>query len=234
MNGLQVARKVYNRDDGKDSYAKVKMLLINRDGHKRLRTLIIATKDYGELKKTFIRFYSPADIAGTAFLTWEHKDGDNDQFLYLPVLRRVRRVVSTQKGHHFVNTDFTYEDLQRRKIDEDTHKILKIETYDGHPCWVLKSIPKNKDSSQYGKRISWIAQGIYIPLKVAFYNRRGQLVKRLFNRNLKKIDGIWTVIDTEMQDLRRNHRTYMRIVEIHYNSGIPDRVFTKEYMMHGG
>ena len=105
LDGLQIAKKVYDRDDGKDSYAKVKMLLIDKNDRKRLRTLITASKDYGSVSKSLTRFYTPADIDGTAFLTWENKDGDDDQFLYLPALRRVRRVVSAQKKNRFVNTN---------------------------------------------------------------------------------------------------------------------------------
>jgi len=233
LDGLQIAQKVYDRDDGKDSYAKVKMLLIDKNGRKRLRTLITAVKDYGSVSKSFTRFYTPADIDGTAFLTWENNDGDDDQFLYLPALRRVRRVVSNQKKNRFVNTDFTYEDLQRRKVDQDTHRILKTETYDDRLCWVLESIPVENANSQYSRRVSWVAQDLYIPLKVEFYDKRRRLVKQLLNRNLKKIDGFWTVMDAEMQDLNKKTRTLMRISEIKYNRGIPDRVFTKEYMMHG-
>ena len=191
------------------------------------------SKDYGSVSKSFTRFYTPADIDGTAFLTWENNDGDDDQFLYLPALRRVRRVVSNQKKNRFVNTDFTYEDLQRRKVDQDTHRILKTETYDDRLCWVLESIPVENANSQYSRRVSWVAQDLYIPLKVEFYDKRGRLVKQLLNRNLKKIDGFWTVMDAEMQDLNKKTRTLMRISEIKYNRGIPDRVFTKEYMMHG-
>ena len=152
LDGADVARRVYDRDDGRDSYAKVMMLLIDKRGKKRLRTLITAVKDYGPVSKSFTRFYTPASIDGTAFLTWENEGDDNDQFLYLPSLRRVRRVVSSQKSNRFVNTDFTYEDLERRKVGSDTHRILKTETYDGHACWVLESVPKEKSSSQYGKR----------------------------------------------------------------------------------
>lgn len=234
LDGDQVAKNVYDRDDGKDSYAKVKMLLVDKKGRKRMRTLITAVKAYGSVNKSFTRFYTPADIDGTAFLTWENPNGDDDQFLYLPALRRVRRVVSTQKKNRFVNTDFTYEDLERREVEQDTHRILKTETYDSYTCWVLESIPKSGASSQYGKRVSWIAQDLYIPLKVQFYDKKkGRMVKRLLNRQVEQIDGIWTVMDSEMQDLKRKHRTLMRISEIKYNRGIPDRVFTREYMMHG-
>jgi outer membrane lipoprotein-sorting protein len=233
VDGRAIAKMVYDRDDGKDSFAKVKMLLMDKRGRKRFRTLMTAVKDYGNLSKSFTRFYTPADIDGTAFLTWENEDGDDDQFLYLPALRRVRRVVSTQKKNRFVNTDFTYEDLQRRKVGKDNHRILRTEVYDGRKCWVLESIPKDEDNSQYGKRVSWVAQDIFIPLKIEYYDKRQRLIKRQLNSNLKQIDGIWTVMDTEMQDLKKDRRTLMRISEIRYNRGIPDRVFTKEYMMHG-
>ena len=234
LEGKQVAKGVYNLDDGKDSFAKVKMLLIDKKGRKRLRTLITATKEYGGVNKSFTRFYTPADIEGTAFLTWENSEGDDDQFLYLPALKRVRRIVSTQKKNRFVNTDFTYEDLQRRKVNQDHHRILDTETYEERPTWVLESVPVDEDNSQYGKRVSWVDQERFIPLKVEYYDKRGKLVKRLLNRNIKKVDGIWTAMDAEMQDLRKRHRTLMRIDDIQYNTGIPDRVFTKEYMKHGG
>ncbi|MBT8342201.1 MAG: outer membrane lipoprotein-sorting protein [Desulfatitalea sp.] len=232
-DGNAVAQKVYDRDDGKDSYARLKMLLIDKKGHKRLRTLITAVKDYGTLSKSYTRFYTPSAIDGTTFLTWEVHDSDNDQFLYLPALRRVRRVVSRQKKNRFVNTDFTFEDLERRKVSLDSHRILKVEAYSGYSCWVLESIPKEKESSQYGKRVSWIAKDLHMALRIDFYDSRGNLVKRMLNRNLKKIDGIWTAMDSEMQDLKRRSRTILRITQVKYNKGIPDHIFSKEYMRHG-
>jgi hypothetical protein len=232
-DGRQIAQIVYDRDDGRDSYAKIKMLLIDKKGRKRLRTLITAVKDYGEVSKRFTRFYTPKEIEGTAFLTWEISQGDDEQFLYLPALKRVRRVVSTQKKNRFVNTDYTYEDLERRKVERDVHRVLRTETYDSRSCWVVESIPQKNDNTQYSKRVSWVDQELYIPLKIDYYDKRKRLAKRLLNENIKKIDGIWTAMDTEMRDLIKKRRTLMRIGEIHYNRGIPDKVFTKAYMMHG-
>ena len=112
MDGQILAQKVYERDGGRDSYARVKMVLVDKRGNKRTRLLLTANKDFGSLTKTYIRFTSPAAIKGTAFLTWEYEDRDDDQFLYLPALRRVRRIVARQKKNRFVNTDYTYEDMQ--------------------------------------------------------------------------------------------------------------------------
>lgn len=232
MDGEQVARMVSDRDEGQDARAKVRMLLIDKKGKKRFRKLISVVKQYGDVSKSYMKFTSPADIAGTAFLTWENKDSDDDQFLYLPALKRVRRIVSSQKKNSFVNTDYTYEDLQSRKVEQDTHKILKEEKVGNYNCWVLESIPKNKKDSQYSKRVIWIIKEIYVPIKTEFYDKRGKLQKVLTGKKVEKIEGIWTIRDAEMKNLKKKHRTLMKTDEIQYNRNIPDEVFTKGYMKH--
>jgi hypothetical protein len=234
MDGQTLAQKVYERDDGRDSYARVKMVLVDKRGNKRTRLLLTANKDFGSLTKSYIRFTSPASIKGTAFLTWEYEDRDDDQFLYLPALRRVRRIVARQKKSRFVNTDYTYEDMQQRKVEKDNHKILKTEKYKKYDCWVLESIPREKNSSQYGKKVSWITKNIYLPIKTDFYDKKGRLVKVYSAQSVKRIDGIWTVMESEMHDLKRKHRTLMTTGSIRYNRGIPDRVFTRRYLQSPG
>jgi len=234
LDGRTLAQKVYERDDGRDSYAKVKMVLIDKRGNERTRLLLLAEKDFGSLTKSYIRFTSPASIDGTAFLTWEYADRDDDQFLYLPALRRVRRIVARQKDSRFVNTDYTYEDMQRRKVENDNHKILRAERCGNHDCWVLESTPKDEESSQYGKRVSWIVKDIFLPMKVDYYDKKGRLEKVFSAHSLEKIDGIWTVVKSEMHDLKRKHRTLMSTGTIRYNTGIPDRVFTRRYLQYPG
>jgi outer membrane lipoprotein-sorting protein len=229
-DGRALAQKVYDRDDGKNSYAKVEMVLISKQGNERRRLMLVAIKDYGKLSKRYIRFTAPASIEGTAFLAWENEDRSDDQFLYLPELGRVRRIVSTQKDRSFVNSDFTYEDLEKRKVDKDTHRILRSERYEQYECWVLESIPKALGDSQYSKVVSWIAKDRLMPVKAEYYDKSNRLVKRLVVRQLDKIDGIWTALETEMQDLAKEHRTRMKTLEIRYNRGIADRVFTEDYL----
>lgn len=232
MDGVQIAQKVVDRNDGQDATSKIRMLLIDKRGNKRFRNLITVVKKYGDLSKSYMRFTSPADIDGTSFLTWENKDRDDDQFLYLPALQRVRRIVSSQKSNRFVNTDYTYEDLQSREVDQDTHTILREEKIDTYDCWVLESIPKRLDDSQYGKRIIWVIKEIYLPLKIEFYDKRNRLFKIFTGKKFQKIDGIWTILDAEMNDLKKEHRTLMKTDEIQYNRNVPDEVFTKGYMKH--
>lgn len=230
MDGLSLAKKIFYREDGQDVYAFVRMMLIDRRGKKELRSLITARKDYGELSRGYLKFTAPESIRGTTFLYWENKDRDDDQFLYLPALRRVRRIVSRHKNRRFANTDYTYEDMQKRRFDKDYHTILRTENMGQYPCWVLESIPKDHNSSQYGKRISWVVKDAYVPIRIEFYGRKGRLIKVFSGYDLRKIQGIWTLMQTEMKDLKRKHRTLMRTDRIKYDTGIPDRVFTRRYL----
>lgn len=233
MDGRTLAQKVFDRDDGKDAYAKVQMLLIDKRDNQRLRSMITANKEYGSLEKGYIRFTSPAAIEGTCFLYWENEDRDDDQFLYLPALRRVRRIAGTQKAKQFVNTDYTYEDMQKRKVDEDDHKVLRSEQLQAYDCWVLESVPKDPGNSQYGKRVSWIVKESFVPVKTEFFDKKDRLAKVFTAKSLSRIDGIWTVTLSEMHDLKREHKTLLKIDSMKYNSNIPDKVFTREYMKEG-
>ncbi len=229
-SGIELAKKIYFREDGKDFYAELDMLLIDKHGNQRKRSMVMYEKDYNELRKVLIRFISPADIKGTTFLSWENRDRDDDQFLYLPALRRVRRIVSSKKDNSFVNSDFTYEDMERRKPQKDHHRIIGEEVYNKWNCWILESIPKKHTKSQYGKIISWVEKNSYIPIKMNLYSKNGILKKQLFIFSLKRVQGIWTAMETEMVNLKENHKTRLIINSIKYNLGLSDEIFTKRYM----
>ena len=232
MDGRTLAQQVYDRDDGKDSYAKTEMILVDKGNKERSRVMLLARKMYGDLAKVYIRFNAPPDIEGTAFLGWENREGPDDQYLYLPSLRRVRRIVSSQKDRSFVNSDYTYEDLEKRKVGKDNHTLLRSESLGKHECWVLESVPKETSESQYGKLVSWIAKDIYVPVQTEFYDSRDTLSKRYTAQDIKKIDGIWTVTESEMHNLKDGTRTIIKILSVRYNTGIPDRVFTTGYLEH--
>ena len=143
----------------------------------------------------------------------------------------MRRIVSTQKDRSFVNSDFTYEDLEKQKVDKDTHSILRSESYEQYECWVLERIPKAESDSKYSKRVSWIVKESLMPVKGEFYDKQNRLVKTFVAKRLEKIDGIWTAMETEMYDLTKEHRTRLKILELRYNRGVADRVFTEGYLL---
>ncbi len=229
VSGMDVMREVFNRDDGRDRYTQATMILIDKKGNQRKRLLETYIKDYEDLIKTFLDFISPADIEGTAFLSIENEGKNDTQYLYLPALGRERRIVSNQKNLQFVNTDFTYEDMQRRHPDKDQHIFLKEEVFQGTPCYVIKSIPREKKNSQYTKRMHWVDKEKMIILKTDFYGKKGRKIKEFTVNKVEKKQEIWTVMSSVMHSLKDQHKTVVKITEIHYNQDLSDRIFTTRH-----
>ncbi len=228
LSGKALAQLVYDRENGNDSLARATMVLINKSGRKRVREFTIYTKDYGPLQKRLIRFHSPADIEGTGFLSIEKGGGVTEQFLYLPALRRTRRVVSSQKGHRFVNTDFTYEDMERRPVEDSDHEIVDEEKVGNIDCWVLESRPKKETDSQYSLIKSWVAKKIYVPIMVEYLDKKGKLIKKYRVNRLENVQNIWTETEVVMEDLRKKHQTILKTRNVVYNTHLEDRVFTRQ------
>lgn len=232
LDARTIVQRVNDRNDGKDSFAKVEMFLSSTGGFSEKRSMIQTYKYFNGLRKTYIRFTEPASIEGTSFLSWERPGGaDDDQFLYLPELGRDRRIVSSQKDSDFVNTDFTYEDMQERSVDKDTHTLLREEKIGVYDCWVIESVPKDLKSSQYRRRVSWIPKEIYLPLRVEFFTKVvRQPTKVLTVTKLQQVNEIWTAMSMEMKDADRKHQTLLKTLEVKYNKGVPDRMFTRPYL----
>jgi len=228
ISGTELAQRVYDRDTGDDSVSQLIMELISKSGRKRVRGLTTYRKDYGSLRKQLIRFGSPADIEGTGFLSLEKKGGDTEQFLYLPALRRTRRIVSSQKDHRFVNTDFTFEDMERRQVEDSDHRIAGQERIDGTDCWALESRPRKEANSQYSMIKSWVAKKINVPLLARYYDKKGNLIKEYHVVKLENIQGIWTETEVVMDDLIKKHKTIMRTGKIVYNTNLQDNIFTRQ------
>lgn len=223
----QIAQLTYDRYIGDDMQMHGKMELISKNGHIRTREFISLRKDNNAERKQLIRFTAPADIDGTAFLTIETDNSSNtEQHLYLPALKRTRRIVASQQGRSFVNSDFTYEDMQRHPVEAWTYQLEGEETIDGHPAYILISRPKPDTDTQYSKVVSWIEKNNFIPLKTLFWNKKGQKSKIYTVDEFKIIDEIATEMDVLMEDLLAGHKTRIQTLEIKYNSGLKDSLFT--------
>jgi hypothetical protein len=227
-SGEDLAQAVHSRDVGSDSFSRQVMELISADGQKRLRELEISAMDKGGLRKSLLRFTSPADIAGTGFLALENDQGETEQFLYLPALKRTRRIVTGQKGRSFVNTDFTYEDMERRPVEDSEHIVTGEADLSGVKCWLLESRPKPGSDSQYSLVRAWVSQDHSVILKADFFTDGIDPIKRYTVLQLENIQGIWTEKKVSMEDLESGHKTLLEIREITYNSGIPESVFSQQ------
>ena len=223
----QIAEKVYLRDNGKTGLGQAQMILTNKKGENIVREFQELRKEYDNgLEKTMMRFSSPADIKDVAFLSWEVEKKDDIQFIYLPELGRPRRISGENKSNSFINSDFTYEDMQRRKPEDDDHSLLMEETKNGINCYVVEYTPKT--SSQYSKIIQWIDKEKFISIYSEAYDKKDELLKIFQAEKIEKVDGIWTLMEINVQNVKKDHKTTLITEKIQYNVPIDDAIFTKE------
>lgn len=235
LTGDQIAAKVHDRPDGDTRYCEISLTLINKNGSQRVRELKSYSKDYGKDRKTIMFFLYPGDVKGTGFLTWDYDrtDKEDDKWLYLPAMKKTRRISgSSSKTDYFMGSDFTYDDMGRRNLSEDTHTLLREESVDGHKCWVLQSVPKTTGEI-YTKRISWIRQDCLIPIRVEYYDKLNKLHRLLVASDIKQIDGFWTVGKMNMKNVQTNHETALVFKNYKYNSPADDNMFTVSQLEKG-
>lgn len=222
--GSALALNVFERPDGADRSTLGTMTLSLASGFERTRSLTIYQRDQkNDLKQTMIRFHSPQNIRDTALLVDTASDS---VWLYLPALNRVRRISSDNQGGRFVQSQLYYEDLEARHPDNDTHRLLADDLYEDMPTKVLESVPIDKASSAYTKRVSWIHTDTLTPLRIDFYEGRGEPSKRLEVLRLENIEGFWTVMESRITDLDRGDSTRIVVESIRYDGGLTEDTFT--------
>jgi outer membrane lipoprotein-sorting protein len=234
MTGLEIMQKVDNRDDGETRKSTPEMILISKGGKERVRETVSISKDVPGGTKTISTFLKPADVAGTSFLqyTYDEVGKDDDQWLYLPSLKKVKRITASSKGDYFMGTEFTYDDMGDRKPEEDDHKLLGTENINGRECYKVLSIPKEEDY-MYSKKIQWIDKATYLPLKVEFYDEDEELLKIMTASNPEMVDNIWVTKDYEMKNVQEGRATIIRTKNIQFNLPVDDNMFTERMLKKG-
>jgi hypothetical protein len=235
-----VARQIQDRDTGRDSRAELRMRLFDRQGRVRERALTLLSlrgaKDAGD--RTLIRFTYPNDIRNTAFLVWEHPGADDERFLYLPALGRVRRIAGQEKQESFVGSDLSYEDIGGRDIADYTYSFAsETATWvasDGskHPAWALESRAKDADA-EFPRSVSLVLKDRFIVVQADIFNRRNERVKRFDVRRLERVDGFWTVLDLAMANERDRTRTELTTTSISYDVGLKEDDFSRRQLEAG-
>ncbi len=220
VTGKQLAQDVFNRDRGKNSVLTSQMVLVDKNDNKRVRQFTSRRILENALESQIIRFTFPADIEGTGFLTIEKPGWETEQFIYLPALRRTRRIVTSQKSHRFVNSDFTYEDMERHPVDDYTYKITGSQTIGGVACHAMETRPKKDVHSQYSLTQSLITKDSLVPILVKYFDKKGHHIKTYKVLKLEKIQDIWTELIISMEDHEREHSTFLKIESITYNTDI--------------
>jgi outer membrane lipoprotein-sorting protein len=227
--GLAIAKKADEIDTGwQDQKADLEMILRNRQGQESRRQIYNqALEVSGDGDKAFSMFKSPKDVKGTAFLSFTHATEPDDQWLYLPALKRVKRISSNNKSGPFMGSEFAYEDISSQEVEKYTYKWLRDETYEGRDTFVVERYPAYKHSG-YTKQVAWVDKEMYQPLKVDYYDRKGSLLKTLTNHDYKQYEGrYWRQERMEMVNhiTRKNTTLYWR--NYSFKNGFTDRDFDK-------
>jgi len=234
MTGREIVDKAYNIPSGDDVTSTLTMTLTNKSGQTRVRKIKQFSKDMGDVEKSIMFFMSPADVKNTSFMNWTYDDDNksDDQWIYLPALKKVKRISSDSKSDYFMGSDFTYDDLGDRKLDADTHKLIKEETIDGKECYVVESVSKDEDY-MYSKTITWIRKDNFIGMKKEFYDEDGELLKVLTIKNVEQISGYWVISHSEMKSVQKDHTTTIELSNIKINTGVPSSKFSERMMTRG-
>ncbi|MFP5305601.1 MAG: outer membrane lipoprotein-sorting protein [Gammaproteobacteria bacterium] len=225
--GLAIAREAEARNDGfGDTSATMQMILRNRQGEEskreiRARTLEVA--DDGD--KSLIIFDEPKDVEGTALLTYSHKTEDDDRWLYLPALKRVKRIAGNNKAGPFMGSEFAFEDLGSQEVEKYTYKHLRDETLDGQEVFVIERYPVDKDSG-YTRQVVWMDKAEYRPLKIEFYDRKQSLLKTLtFKDYAQYLDRYWRPGRLDMVNHQTGKSTTLLFEDYKFRNGYSDRDF---------
>lgn len=225
-----------NRFDNSSSMATFQ--LVNKNGDERIRETFGATKsDDNDIDtKRMTRFLSPPDIKNTTTLLVEHNDREDDMWIYLPALKKTRRLTSSNKTESFVGTDLSYGDVIGHKVSDWKHKITGKEIIAGATCIIIESTPKTPEimnNSGYSKRVSWVDSESYLALKTEFYDTNNQLLKESTLTNIVNVDTVkkrWQPMHMEVRNVQTGHKTIISWKDFKANLGVKNEFFSMRYL----
>lgn len=230
-DGNEIMQKVKSMHKLQDEDRRIEMQLIDRRGKTKSRSVHMLNMETSDgLSKLMLIFLEPRDVEGTGLLTWEHADRDDDQWLYLPSLKKEKRIASGSKRSPFMGTDFAYEDLQVENLAKHDYAVVGEETIDGNACWKIEAVLKNKKdtrSSGYAKRVLYVRKDIHYTVRIDYHDRRGAHIKTLTNGAVKNIQGnIYRSNDFVMENIKKKSKTRMVVNERKVNQGLNENDFT--------
>ena len=235
-----IMEHVDSRDDGDHIRSEMNMILIDKHGKQRQRTMVSFSKDVGEDVYKSIFFLEPADVKNTAFLSYDYDgDKDDDQWLYLPALRKTKRIASQDKTSSFMGSDFSYADMTDRELDDYTYPLLKEQDVRGHPCWLIEAVPKNENIVEkfgYTKAVLFVRQDNHVVVRSVGWLSDGGKLKYMDMTSLELIDNVWTPLEVSMttkQGKTTLHKTILRYRNVKYNQELHEDDFTVRRIERG-
>ena len=245
--GAWVARQAEDRDTGRDGRFALRMKLYDRQGRVRERTLTVTSMSGGAGRpipgdRSLVRFTYPNDIKGTAFLVWEQPNGDDERFLYLPSLGRVRRIAGSEAQESFVGSDFTYEDIGGREFENYTYRLIESPSQtstwtapDGARQAVYTLESKARDAAaRFPRVVSLVRQDNLVVVRAQIYNKRDEVQKTYDALRVDRVSGYWTVTEMRMTDALQRTRTELTFEKVEYNVGLTADDFSRRELERGG
>lgn len=237
----EIVQRVNQIDDGEFVTRKLVMHLTDRRGKERVRETFGYRKYFGEEKRSVIFYESPTNVKNTAFLTWDYPDSevDDDQWLYLPAIRRVRRISSSDRGDYFLGTDFTYEDIKlegRLELADYDYRLAGEEVVDDVATYKLTSTPKSPELAKelgYGRTEFWVDKSNWLIVKATYWDPKGEPLKSLIAGDIRLVDNIWTRHELELTNHKTGHNTRFVFSEVDYKAEIEDGIFTQRAIARG-
>ena len=242
LTGRDIMQKVNDRDDGDRSISEMEMILIDKNGKQRVRKIKTYGREQGQQTQSLMFFLTPADVKNTGFLTYDYDESgkDDDQWLYLPALRKTKRIASGDKSGSFMGTDLNYSDMTSPDIDLYKYTLMKETKVRGQKVWQIKSVPKTKveaEKSGYSKSVIWICQDNYMMTRAVrwVYNKKRN--KYFDAKKIEKIDGIWIATElhvTTKSGKKTLHKTILLQKNIHFNQAeVNEGMFTVRRLEKG-
>ncbi len=241
LSAREIMERVDARDDGDNSVSDLEMILIDKRGNQRVRHLRSFRRDEGEDEHGIIFFLSPPDVEDTGFLTYDYDDGDkdDDQWLYLPALKKTKRIASGDKSGSFMWSDFTFADMTDRNLDYYDYKIVQESEVGGHPVWVIEAIPNTEDEIEetgYTKQILFVRKDNYVVVRAKSWLEKGGRNKYLDVKKLELIDDIWVATEMHMTTKKGKktlHKTVLISDDVKFNQPMDESSFSVRKLEDG-
>jgi hypothetical protein len=239
QSGAEIVQKHRRLHHVKDEEEQLLLKLVSKSGAVKERRVVRWTlSGPDDLDKILIRFLAPRDVENTGLLTWEARDGNDDQWLYLPATKKPKRIAASGKKNRFMGTDFTYEDLRPENTAVHTYTLTGSEMVDGQDTWVIEAVPANEreaSDTAYGKRRLWIRKDTFTMVKREYYDKRGQLEKVETIGKYVNVGGTaWRPGEFAMQDVQNGTKTFMSVERRAIDRGLKDDFFTEAELTRGG
>jgi outer membrane lipoprotein-sorting protein len=234
LSAREIMQRVQDRDDGDNGKQDMEMILIDKNGAQRVRQIRSFGKDKGEDELQLMFFISPADVKDTGFLTYDYDAGekDDDQWLYLPALRKTKRIASSDKSGSFMGSDFNYSDMTDRDLDQYDYTLMKETEVRGQKVWQIESVPRTKEEIKetgYKKSVAFVRQDNFVMIRAVSWLDRGGKLRYFDVKKLELIDGIWVPTEMHMTTKKGGktlHKTILRFRNVRFNQGLEEAMFS--------